>query len=213
MDDHALGFAGSFLDDIQVNFLIEATQAHSATRVLTAPNLTLFNGQRANLQLADQIQYITDFDSDTTVTQGVAVTTTTITPGTLMSGLLLDIEATVSADRRYVFLTLHPQVTELLGFRTVPASAGPIELPNLRFQTIETTVSVPDGGTLLIGGLKQAGEIEREEGVPLLSKVPILNRVFTNRGKVRDERTLLILVKPKIIIQPEEEELRFPKGS
>ena len=55
--------------------------------------------------------------------------------------------------------------------------------------------------------------MQRREGVPLLSKVPVLNRAFNNRGKVRDEKTLLILVKPKIIIQPEEEELRFPKGS
>ena len=37
-------------------------------------------------------------------------------------------------------------------------------------------------------------------GVPILSKVPIINRLFDNRANVRDERTLLILVKPKIMI-------------
>ena len=46
--------------------------------------------------------------------------------------------------------------------------------------------------------------------MPVLSKVPILNRFFTNTSKVKDERTLLILVKPTIIIQSEEEELLFP---
>ena len=70
-------------------------------------------------------------------------------------------------------------------------------------------VSVPDGGTLLLGGLKETGEIELEQGVPLLSKIPIINRLVTNRTMARDESTLLILVKPTIIIQREEEERRF----
>ncbi len=66
-------------------------------------------------------------------------------------------------------------------------------------------VSVPDGGTLLIGGQKLVGESEIEVGVPILSKIPGLNRLFTNRSYAKDEHTLLILVRPKIIIQHEEE--------
>jgi type II secretory pathway component GspD/PulD (secretin) len=71
-------------------------------------------------------------------------------------------------------------------------------------------VSVPDKGTLLLGGQRLVGEIEKESGVPVLSKIPIINRLFTNRSKVRDEKTLLILIKPTIIIQGEEEEKLFP---
>ena len=70
-----------------------------------------------------------------------------------------------------------------------------------------------DGGAtaaLLLGGQRLAGEIEREQGVPLLNKIPIINRAFSNRGAVRDEQTLLILIKPKIIIQREEEERQHP---
>ena len=47
-------------------------------------------------------------------------------------------------------------------------------------------------------------------GVPVLSKIPILNRLFDNRSFTRDERTLLVLIKPTIIIQREEEEKAFP---
>jgi len=75
---------------------------------------------------------------------------------------------------------------------------------------LETSVHVPDGGTLLLGGLKQTNQQERELGVPILSKVPILNRLTTNRGMTRDDDILLILIKPKIIIQVEQEELAFP---
>jgi len=64
-------------------------------------------------------------------------------------------------------------------------------------------VSVPDGGTLLLGGQKVTSEVEMEAGVPVLSKVPVLGRLFANRSKVKDHKILLILVKPTIILQEE----------
>ena len=81
---------------------------------------------------------------------------------------------------------------------------------NVYRQIIKTTVSVPDGGTLLIGGQKWAGEIEVEAGVPILSKIPILKRLYSSRTLVKDEQVLLILVKPQIIIQQESEQRAFP---
>ncbi len=68
---------------------------------------------------------------------------------------------------------------------------------------------VPDGGTLMLGGRKRTSEVEKEVGVPALSKIPLINRLFTNRSLVNDSAVLLILVKPKIILPKEEEELRF----
>ncbi len=75
---------------------------------------------------------------------------------------------------------------------------------------VNTQVSVPDGGTLLLGGQKLVGEVEVEAGVPMLSHIPILNRAFTNRTAVKDEQTLLILITPNILVQPEQEEKAFP---
>lgn len=45
--------------------------------------------------------------------------------------------------------------------------------------------------------------MEREAGVPILSKIPILGRLFSNRSKIKDQKILLILVKPTIILQEE----------
>ncbi len=85
-----------------------------------------------------------------------------------------------------------------------------IQLPTLSSQRVQTTVSIPDGGTLLIGGQKLASETEVEAGVPILSKIPILKRAYSSRSLIKDEQTLLILIKPKILIQSEQEELAFP---
>jgi type II secretory pathway component GspD/PulD (secretin) len=146
------------------------------------------------------------------------IVTTTYNTATLDLGTELFIGATVSPDLKYVTLTVEPIVSQLLGLNFFPFTpTGPVlpgqsfvQLPDLSIQTLRTTVSVPDGGTLLLGGLKSSGEVEREEGVPLLSKIPIINRAFTNRGKVIDESTLLILIKPTVIVPRDEEKKLFP---
>lgn len=47
-------------------------------------------------------------------------------------------------------------------------------------------------------------------GVPILSKIPVLKRAFTNTVTIRDEQTLLILVKPEIMILKEYEDQAYP---
>ena len=106
-------------------------------------------------------------------------------------------------------LEIDPQITDvrLSGFVT---ANGPIQVPEFDVNEIHTYGAVPDGGTMLVGGLKQAGEVEVEAGVPVLSKIPALRRAFTNRTRQKDERVLLMLLKPKIIIQDEQEQMAFP---
>lgn len=216
----AFALFGSFLDNIQVDFLIRATQADSRTTVLTAPRLVLFNGQRSWVAVTIQQNFVSQLNP-VVATGAVAQAPQT---STIDSGAVLDVTATVTADRRYVTMTLRPGVTRLLDLQTIPFSGGGagggfgggtalnafIQLPTLSSQRVQTTVSVPDGGTLLIGGQKLASETEVEAGVPILSKIPILKRAYSSRSMVKDEQTLLILVKPKILIQTEQEELAFP---
>ncbi len=205
---------GSFLDNIQVDFLVRATQADSRTSLLTAPRLVLSNGQLAWVAVVNQQSFVSSLQPVVDA-QGQAPVISTIE-----TGAVLEARATVSADRRYVKMTLRPSVGRLLGIQTFGFSLGPnvgegsfVQLPNITRTVVRTTVSVPDEGTLLIGGQKLSGEIEVESGVPILSKIPILKRLYTSKTLVKDEQVLLILIKPKVIIQSESEEAAFPSFS
>jgi general secretion pathway protein D len=81
-----------------------------------------------------------------------------------------------------------------------------VQLPSFSFVSVVTTVSVPDGGTVLLGGIKRLSEGRSEFGVPLLSKIPYINRLFRNVGIGRETDSLMMMVTPRIIIQEEEEE-------
>jgi type II secretory pathway component GspD/PulD (secretin)/tetratricopeptide (TPR) repeat protein len=220
--------AFTFLDDFQASFLIRATQASVTSTSVTAPRLTLFNGQRAYVVVSTVRAYVSDLQP--TVAQNAVAFDPEIS--TVNSGVSLDVQATVSSDRKYVTLTMRPRLSTLIGLftfqftsgSTAPAGStndgtiiggtsagtGVVQQPEIQQTLINTTVSVPDGGTLLLGGQTLAGEIEKEAGVPVLSKIPFLKRLFTNRSMAKDEQVLLILVKPTIIIQREVEEKQFP---
>jgi len=212
----ALSISGSFLDNLQVDFLIRATQANSRSSIVQAPRLVLFNGQASRIAVGRVREYVSSLEAR--LAEG-AVGFNPIR-SQADSGVELYVDGTISADRKYVTLTVMVQQREepdFLRFETQRASGNSpgafIMLLDQRFATLQTTVSIPDGGTVLLGGLKQVGEVEVEAGVPILSKIPVLKRAFTNQTTVKDTRTLLILVKSKIIIQKEAEEEAFPTFS
>ncbi|MDX2198664.1 MAG: hypothetical protein SF069_06795 [Phycisphaerae bacterium] len=209
----ALNIAGSVLDNLQVDFLIRATQANARSSIVQSPRILMFNGQRANIIIGRARTFVGSLQPIVAENAVGFIPIIDVAP----SGVTLDVEGTISADRKYVTTTIRTTQSEepsLERFEVSRASGSSpgsfVTLRDQRFVSINTTASIPDGGTILIGGLKQVGEIEVEAGVPILSKIPILKRAFTNSTVVKDTRTLLILMKAKILIQKEQEEEAFP---
>ena len=82
-----------------------------------------------------------------------------------------------------------------------------VQQPVTEIVTLQTTVSVPDGGTVLLGGIKRLKEGRTMSGVPILNKIPYVSRLFKNSGVGRETESLMMMVTPRIIIQEEEEGL------
>jgi general secretion pathway protein D len=110
------------------------------------------------------------------------------------TGGIVDLEAGINSSEK------NEQEQEVLTNGTT------IQQPEYLFTTVTTTVSVPDGGTVLLGGIKRLREGRNEFGVPILSKIPYINRLFKNVGIGRTTDSLMLMVTPRIIIQEEEEE-------
>ncbi|MEI7781346.1 MAG: hypothetical protein WCJ18_05405, partial [Planctomycetota bacterium] len=243
----AANFGFAILSDIEAYFLIQAAQGNTRSNVMQAPKVTLFNGQNAFVSDTRQRPFVTSVVpvvGDFAAAQQPVITV-------LSEGTAVNVQAVVSADRRFVRLTLVPffstigKVEEFqfegsrstkskssdeksglsgdanagqtlqAGLTTglsssaeqeVRSSGTTIQLPEFLFTTVTTTVSVPDGGTVLLGGIKRLREGRNEFGVPILSKIPYINRLFKNVGMGRVTDSLMLMVTPRIIIQEEEED-------
>src|SRR5690606_27869615 len=109
--------------------------------------------------------------------------------------------------RREVSVADIPGLPDLIGeAQEIETEGTTVQLPSYSFTTVTTTVSVPDGGTVLLGGIKRLSEGRTERGVPMLNKIPYVNRLFRNVGIGRTSQSLMMMVTPRIIIQEEEEE-------
>jgi type II secretory pathway component GspD/PulD (secretin) len=216
----SLGLA--FLSDIEVYLFMEAAQGDQRTNVMQAPKLTMFNGQAANIAVADQQFFVTSVAVVQVGGQVIFVPNNVPIP---TGGVDITILPTISADRRFVRLSLTPALTNLSSanvplfpittFITPIFEGGAVgqpvpftqflQQPNFNTITINTTVNVPDGGTVLMGGFKRLSEGRNEFGPPILSKIPYINRLFKNVGYGRETESLLMMVTPRIIINEEEE--------
>ncbi len=272
-----VGFA--ILSDIETFFLINAAQGDTRNNLLFAPKVTLFNGQTATVTDTVQRPFVTSLTP--TVGFGAVGFTPQIT--VLPEGVSMTVQAVISADRRYVRLTVIPQFTAITdvqefsfvsgagsstiqgntgggggggrqgfgggasagggqgGFGGIGGSGGTggaggrptggtagggqagtaqtgaggsgsattltVQRPIFEIVSVATTVSVPDGGTVLLGGIKRLREGRNMAGVPILNKIPYVSRLFKNTGVGRETQSLMLMVTPRIIIQEEEEEL------
>jgi type II secretory pathway component GspD/PulD (secretin) len=226
----SLGLA--FLNDIQVYMFMEAAQGDRRVNVMQAPKLTLFNGQTATISVNDLQFFVTQVQVFSVNGQIVFIPQNTPLPGPGQQGINLSLQAVVSADRRFVRINIPVQLSVQTG-ATVPlfpvttfvtpvfegGSQGlPIpftqflQQPSFSNLNIQTTVVCPDGGTVLLGGLKTLGEGRNEFGPPFFSKVPYLNRLVKNVGIGRETTHIMIMVTPRIIINAEEEIVQTEGG-
>jgi general secretion pathway protein D len=230
VDVAQFGFA--ILSDIEAYFLITAAQGDRRSNVLQAPKVTLFNGQQASVSDTTQTPFVISVIpvvGDFAAAQQPVIVV-------LNEGTFLTVQAVVSNDHRFVRLTVVPffsKIGDVDTFQftgsttttkntsqsqegedntsetddeTVTNEGVTVQLPSFSFVSVTTTVSVPDGGTVLLGGIKRLSEGRNEFGVPILSKLPYVSRLFKNVGIGRETQSLMMMVTPRIIIQEEEEE-------
>ena len=215
------GGYGSVLDDLQVSLLLRATQGRTDSKVLTAPRVTVLSGESASFSITDTVSYAlppnVNYNAQAGAYPGGGVQGSSVQQNVSMMpvGSVLSITPTITKDKKNVLLNIITTQQDLLRFRTHhvegpvgtagQVAAYDVTVPETESSQVMTRVSVPDCGTLLLGGQKITAEVEKEVGVPILSKIPVLGRAFSNRSTIRDQKILLILVKPVIILQEERE--------
>ncbi len=228
-----IGFA--ILSEIEAFFFIEAAQGDTRTNILQAPKVTLFNGQQAFVSDTSQspfvisvIPVVGDFAAAqqpviVVLNEGTFMTVQAVVSNDRRFVRLTIVPFFSRIDEVNTFTFTGSETTSeesssegnqetpndnsrKSDSRTVTRQGTTVQLPTFSFVTVTTTVSVPDGGTVLLGGIKRLNEQRREFGVPMLNKIPYVNRLFRNVGIGRETSSLLMMVTPRIIIQEEEEE-------
>jgi Bacterial type II and III secretion system protein len=207
----------AFLDGAQLKAVLEKCQQDRPTTVMQAPKVTLFDGQVVPVSIVDPVRFTTGLDVK--MVDGNPVMTPKEEKVEL--GTSFRVTGKLSADRKHVKLDLkyhdkqlasphvplHPVTTMVTPVFEGGSQGTPvpftqfIQQPKFRELSFDTTVAIPDGGTLAVHAGKQTVQVRSEFGPPVLSQIPYLNRLFKNVGIGETEQDVVVLATAKRVVQ------------
>ena len=172
-----------------IDVVIKYLQTLGKTKILSNPAIAVIENQEAKLLVGERQAYIT-----TTTTTGATTTTTSEEVTFVDVGIKLSIIPRINDDG-YVTMKIKPEISSLIGSLTT--QSGNV-IPIVDTSTAETTVMAKDGSTIILGGLGKEEKTETTEGVPFLSKLPLLGFLFRSSTKKTERHELLIMLTPII---------------
>jgi type IV pilus assembly protein PilQ len=167
---------------------LHALVSQGAARVLASPRCATLNGKQASIDIS-RVLYFRTASTKAGGQNGLGFPVFTIQQ--VQAGVVLRLTPTVGAEGD-INLELQPEASSISG---VSADG----LPEISRRTVNTTLRVKDGETILIGGLRQQETSKNVNRVPLLSDLLLLGQLFRTRDRTERESELLILVTPTIL--------------
>ena len=210
----------TWLEPFQINVILRAVQEKSDVRQLTAPIITAHNGQRVYVSVVTQRAYIADYELVSGGTGFSIIEVADPVVQTFQEGVILDVNPVIAPDKKYVTLDVRPTMASLIGgiISTIHISLGsftnvafqvPIGIPEIALQQSFTSVTVPNGGTVLLGGFKSLSDQRFLSYLPILGRLPIIGNLFRRKAQLIEKRSLVILITARIVDLRADERTRF----
>lgn len=184
------GFSYGIVDAAgDLRAIFNALASESKVNVLSSPSLMVLDNHTATINIGDQVPILTSqstsniTDDSRTVNQieyrdtGVLMT---VTPRVNASGLII--------------MDIKQEVTDV-----AQTTTSGIDAPTFQQRSLESTVSVNTGNTIVLGGLIRDNRSDSEGGVPGLHKAPLIGPLFGQSTNSLRRTELVVLLTPRVI--------------
>lgn len=185
----ALGVPNLTVAADDFSLMVRALEVQGRLEVLSRPQVTVNNNERAFIQVGDNIAIVQSVERLDNGNTRADVTRDDV-------GILLTVTPSISSDG-FVRMEIEPEISTVSA-RTTAITAD-FEAPIISRRTIETVVTVMDGQTVVIGGLIQTTQEKRESRVPILGSVPFLGLPFRSWQEADVKTELLVILTPRVI--------------
>jgi general secretion pathway protein D len=175
----------------QVRAVMNLFQNNSRVSILSTPRLMVRSGESASIDVGTEVPILTS--------QATAPDLGGTTPSILQqvqyrkTGVLLEISPVVHSSQR-VDLEVSQEVSEAQQTETSSISS-----PSIFSRRLQTSMSLSDGESTLVGGLiSNTGTVGGTE-VPGLGRIPVLGNLFRSRSRSGNRTELMVLITPYVI--------------
>lgn len=187
-----IGPDGEMVDVLQLGVLVQALRGDGRANILSRPSVVTLDHSPAVFKVAQEVPFITGSFTST----GQGGNNLPENPFQTIErrdvGLILEVTPHVN-EGDSVRLDIVQEISSL-----APPAQGAADLITNK-REVRTSVLVPDGGMLVLGGLNSEEVAESIQGVPGLSRIPVLGNLFKNRQTTRSKRNLMIFLRPYIL--------------
>ena len=226
----------AIFDASAMSVMLSALQTADDVAQISNPKLIVANEERAVIDMTQKIPYVTvDMKQDGTGTEATYTYTTEMkeiptkvgkdkfgnelpTPSYIdgaffSSGIRVDVVPRINNPSN-ITVVIEPLLSEVASYYT-PAGENGTRYPILDVRTVNTTFSMADGQTAVIGGLTQTSDKEVTKKIPLLGSIPLLGKYlfsWSSKQKVQTETIIFVTVK---IVDPDDKAtaLSLPEGA
>jgi pilus assembly protein CpaC len=183
--------SGGHIGTSMLDTYLNAMEQSGVMKTLAEPTLTAVSGEKATFKVGGEFNLITGVSEAVSDENQTGLRTYEMTK--LEYGIGLEFQPVVLSPGR-ISLKVRTSVSEPTTEGSV--AIGDTNMLSIRKRLADTTVELPSGGSMMIAGLVRDDIRQAVNGLPGLSKVPVLGTLFRSRDFVRNETELVIIVTP-----------------
>lgn len=189
-----LGYNFSLVEPDVADAVLRALTTHSRARVMSAPRVLVNDNATGTLASVNEVPF-TSVNASTTVA-------TTSFAGFAEAGTTIQATPRISNDDE---LQLDFVIT-LNSFTGTSSEGVP---PPRQTNELSSTVTIPDGYTVIVGGLNQKNEAFDQDAIPFIEKVPLLRALTSSTSTSNSQNTLFVFLRPVILRDDKFEDLKY----
>ena len=197
------GAITAFFNSSKIQAFLDTVESKGYGRVMARPKILVNDNQEGEIKTETRTS-VAQISSDIRVpTQGDAITTTSVTFNEYTEGIVLKIKPHISKGNMLrLEITLNRTDFDEKDEVTITDSEGEKKFPSppdLISTDITTVSTIPDGTTIILGGLESIDQRKSHSKTPILGDIPIIGGLFRGIDNKDTQSKLYIFVKAHII--------------
>jgi len=188
------GFNGAVIDPNSAEAVLKSLSSHSRAKVLSAPRILVNDNATGVLSSVSEVPYTSVNASQTVATTSFA--------GFAKAGTTIDVTPHIGEGD-------HVQLEYTVTLNSFTGSGASGVPPPRQTDQVESKVVVPDGHTIIVGGLNRRNPSKSTSGLAYLSDVPIIGALFSNRSKSQQSTSMFVFLRPIILRDDKFQDLKY----
>ena len=180
-----------FLNADGVSMVLSFLNKYADTKVISSPRTVTLDNETSSIEVGTQYPIVNTTAGTANTTGGSSISYSNLT-------VLLKVTPRISANN-YVRLQVSPRVIRLGSKVTSVVGGLPNSVDSFNTREILTSVLIPSGNTLVMGGLIEDSIQTGNVKVPILGDIPFLGILFRQDSKQRTKSNMIVFLTPTIV--------------